>query len=302
MPDHEILEEIAIELGVDASFIEKDWYAVQLLKIIAGIKDEKFTPIFSGGTSLSKGYGLIERFSEDLDFKINSEEGHIRGERRSYREKIIQAIEENDLELKITDSTSRDSSKFTRIEVSYPKTFQTPGPIRPHLQLEFTFGSSETTPEEKEISSFETEYKNDQADCTILCISPVETAGDKLSALIWRTKNRDRGHENDDPSIIRHLHDLAKLQNLVNANPAQFNEFAWNAYENDQDRGKAELPKSLVNATSELIATLEQDDLYRSEYQNFVTGLSYANEDALIDFDGAIIALRQISAILERPC
>ena len=28
------------------------------------------TPVFSGGTSLSKGWGLIKRFSEDIDFKV----------------------------------------------------------------------------------------------------------------------------------------------------------------------------------------------------------------------------------------
>ena len=41
------------------------------------------------------------------------------------------------------------------------------------------------------------------------CVDPVETAADKLSALAWRDLVRDRSSAKDDPTIIRHLHDLA---------------------------------------------------------------------------------------------
>jgi hypothetical protein len=47
---------------------------------------------------------------------------------------------------------------------------------------------------------------------TLLCVDPVETAADKLSALAWRVCVRERGAPNDDPTIIRHLHDLAALE------------------------------------------------------------------------------------------
>jgi predicted nucleotidyltransferase component of viral defense system len=67
--DVDTLNEIATELGVNVSFIEKDWYACQALKAVSSIENEKFTIIFSGGTSLSKAHGLIQRFSEDLDFR-----------------------------------------------------------------------------------------------------------------------------------------------------------------------------------------------------------------------------------------
>src|SRR3546814_18445448 len=49
----------------------------------------------------------------------------------------------------------------------------------------------------------------------ILCIAPVETAAEKLSALTWRVLSRQRGEEGDDPRLIRHLHDLAALEDLV---------------------------------------------------------------------------------------
>lgn len=52
LPEAEVFVDMAIELGVDPSFIEKDWFATELLVEIAKID---FVPIvFTGGTSLSK--------------------------------------------------------------------------------------------------------------------------------------------------------------------------------------------------------------------------------------------------------
>lgn len=52
-PDPELVEAIATDLGVDPSFVEKDWYAVRLVATVAGVREGNLTPVFSGGTSLS---------------------------------------------------------------------------------------------------------------------------------------------------------------------------------------------------------------------------------------------------------
>ncbi|MBL4607452.1 MAG: hypothetical protein JKY01_06445 [Pseudomonadales bacterium] len=57
--DFETINELAIELGIDSAFVEKDWYSVQVLKAISAYSHEAITTIFSGGTSLSKGHGLL---------------------------------------------------------------------------------------------------------------------------------------------------------------------------------------------------------------------------------------------------
>jgi hypothetical protein len=49
--------------------IEKDYYVTEALRIIAEREGDR--AIFKGGTSLSKGWGLIERFSEDIDVFID---------------------------------------------------------------------------------------------------------------------------------------------------------------------------------------------------------------------------------------
>lgn len=51
--------------GLRAAIIEKDYYVTEALRIVAKKAGDKV--IFKGGTSLSKGWNLIQRFSEDID-------------------------------------------------------------------------------------------------------------------------------------------------------------------------------------------------------------------------------------------
>jgi Nucleotidyl transferase AbiEii toxin, Type IV TA system len=55
--------------GVSEQFIEKDYYVTEILRIVAERLGSR--TIFKGGTSLSKGWGLISRFSEDIDLFVN---------------------------------------------------------------------------------------------------------------------------------------------------------------------------------------------------------------------------------------
>lgn len=52
-----------------ASIIEKDYYVTEILRVLAGVAGDKL--IFKGGTSLSKGWDLIQRFSEDIDLFLD---------------------------------------------------------------------------------------------------------------------------------------------------------------------------------------------------------------------------------------
>lgn len=58
----------AAEMNVPEQVIEKDYWITQILREIRRDHFGKF--IMKGGTSLSKGYGLIQRFSEDVDLLI----------------------------------------------------------------------------------------------------------------------------------------------------------------------------------------------------------------------------------------
>jgi len=55
--------------GLTEQLIEKDYYVTEALRIVASYLPGKI--LFKGGTSLSKGWDLIQRFSEDLDLFVN---------------------------------------------------------------------------------------------------------------------------------------------------------------------------------------------------------------------------------------
>ena len=55
--------------GLTEPLIEKDYYVTEALRMVAHARTEGI--IFKGGTSLSKGWNLIQRFSEDLDLFID---------------------------------------------------------------------------------------------------------------------------------------------------------------------------------------------------------------------------------------
>jgi hypothetical protein len=67
-----IFAETARQKALPISSIEKDWWVVQTLSALFSTEyADKI--IFKGGTSLSKAWGLIERFSEDIDLVLDRE-------------------------------------------------------------------------------------------------------------------------------------------------------------------------------------------------------------------------------------
>lgn len=68
----EIFEETATQKGLSVAAVEKDWWVVQTLSVIFSMKYADVL-IFKGGTSLSKGWNLIQRFSEDIDLALDRE-------------------------------------------------------------------------------------------------------------------------------------------------------------------------------------------------------------------------------------
>jgi len=64
--------QIAEKKGIAPFAVEKDWWVTQSLSIIFAMEEAPFL-VFKGGTSLSKSWNLIQRFSEDVDLAIDRE-------------------------------------------------------------------------------------------------------------------------------------------------------------------------------------------------------------------------------------
>ena len=68
----EIFDEIAKTKNLPLFIIEKDWWVTQTLAIVFELEFAEHL-LFKGGTSLSKSWHLIKRFSEDIDLALNRE-------------------------------------------------------------------------------------------------------------------------------------------------------------------------------------------------------------------------------------
>jgi len=73
--------------GFSSEVFEKDWWVMLMLKAIfsSSIKDYAS---FKGGTSLSKGWGIIDRFSEDIDIALDKSFVGLAGDNKSQRDNI----------------------------------------------------------------------------------------------------------------------------------------------------------------------------------------------------------------------
>src|ERR1700730_13922506 len=64
---NDLIRIVANEMGIDPALVEKDYWIMQSLY---GLQQLGLQFQLKGGTSLSKGYGFIDRFSEDIDIRI----------------------------------------------------------------------------------------------------------------------------------------------------------------------------------------------------------------------------------------
>ena len=115
--------------------------------------------------------------------------------------------------------------------------------------------------------------------------------------MVWRVLCRKRDSEGDDPTLIRHLHDLAALESLVVKN-ADFKSLVFTLFEKDSDRGKPKEEYQKLDKTGrirEAMRILEEDREYAVEYARFVDDVSYALAREQYSFKDALQAVRRIA-------
>ena len=134
--------------------IEKDWWVVQTLRLVSQMDIAKHI-VFKGGTSLSKAWGLINRFSEDIDLAINREffgfagdisrtqVGKLKDASSKYisndflftLQKAFDDAQINNVRLSVIDGKSPDDDPVI-IEVTYPTVTEYSTYVQPHVLLE----------------------------------------------------------------------------------------------------------------------------------------------------------------------
>ena len=298
MLDRRLVEDIANRLRPGGEgLIEKDWHVVRALGVLAALDHGEARPVFSGGTSLSIAWGLIKRFSEDVDFKVGMPEAsnpsQVRARRRAYKAKVLEALGAAGFEL-IGKPFGGKQSGFFSADFAYKSEFDTAPGLRPHLQIEMTFQTPALPSVERPIRSLIAQAQGKDPEVqAFACIDPVETAADKLSALAWRVCVRQRGSDRDDPTIIRHLHDLAALEARVKDAP-EFASLVKRSAEADTGRGGNRAPEEPAERFGLMIERLTADRFWASDYEEFVHSVSFAKPDEIISFGDAVESLKRL--------
>ena len=297
--DAETIDEIAAELGIDPAFVEKDWYSVQVLKAVAEHQSETIETLFAGGTSLAKGHGLIQRFSEDLDFRCRyitpSSENQNKKVRRAFRLGMVSRMRAIG-HIELDESKVAIASNYIKFPLGYPQQHDVHASLRPNLEVEFSFTQPRLPPHRKPIQSLISRFTGGSSETEILCLSPIETGADKLSALTWRILRRNRSDPSDDTAMIRHLHDLCALNSVIKQEQALFINTAHASFESDQKTDKRETKEAFYPSLQSALAQLQGDTLYQREYQQFVDAMSYADDEDVISFDHAVASFEAMVA------
>lgn len=127
----QVILRVSEDTGIEASIIEKDYYVTLFLQqIVAQLPNI----IFKGGTSLSKCYKLINRFSEDIDLNIETETHPTEGQRKKLKEAIVSVIDEFGFTLTNPDQV-RSRRDYNRYVVDYPTIFSI-SYLKEHLIVE----------------------------------------------------------------------------------------------------------------------------------------------------------------------
>lgn len=113
----QILRAASQHLGIKLEFIEKDYWITLVLSRLAKSRyvDES---VFKGGTSLSKGYNMLERFSEDVDIAIINDKGKTGNEIKTIIRTIEKEITPDLKELQVEGVTSK-GSRFRKSVFEY---------------------------------------------------------------------------------------------------------------------------------------------------------------------------------------
>lgn len=234
MPDYlhnhpefkDLLRAVEHERNIESSLVEKDYW---MMHVLYGLQQGGFEFELKGGTSLSKGYGIIHRFSEDIDIRIEPPSGmnvmtgknHNKpqhGEsRRKYYDWLAENIKIDGIERVVRD-IQFDNEQYTSggIRLYYKDAFSSPGGLKEGVLLEVGF--DEVTPNSPlAISSWALDFaqqKNmpvkDNKAGQVKCYHPGYTFVEKLQTIA--TKFRQYQEKRDMPAnFIRHYYDLACL-------------------------------------------------------------------------------------------
>lgn len=289
--DKELFEEVIIStaqaLHMPVSIVEKDYFVTILLKAIAANQPDI---VFKGGTSLSKCYKLINRFSEDIDLNLLCDTKPTEGQRKKLKSSIVSAAEQFEFSL-VNSEDIRSRRDFNRYVIDYPTSFDSEYLKRQLIVETAVFFRSYPT-ERLNASSLIYDYlKNEHSDIVLeYSLEPFElnvqsaerTLIDKLYALgDYYLDNTINGHS-------RHIYDIYKLLTVVKLDEG-LHQLETEVREERKQHKTCLSAQDNINMKA-LLSEIVGKGAYRADYENITSALLFEK----LTYEEAVSALKSI--------
>lgn len=287
----DIVGQAADSSGRTPAVVEKDYYVTLILKLLSEQLDKC---VFKGGTSLSKGFHVVDRFSEDIDITFNEHIGESR--RKKLKNVVLKGISE-ELGMPVANWEDIQSDRdYNAYLFSYESVFELWDDRLPqYVKLETALGSYSFPTQVVEIRNYIGDYlegrgRTDLAEQFSLgrfsmnLQSLERTYIDKVFALC------DYYLQGRSKRCSRHLYDIYKLTPLIKFDDG----FAVLIGEVREHRSRMQVCPSAKDAVdvSAVIMEFCDNSFYREDYQAIT---SYFAADA-VPYDEAIGQMRALAA------
>lgn len=274
--------------GLMIQAIEKDYYVTMLLKLLS---DKLPYIVFKGGTSLSKCYQIIKRFSEDIDLTIDSSLSQ--GQKKKVKQAIVDSADELGMIISNIEDT-RSRRDYNRYIISYKSVLTTENnALTSAVLLETSYTAVSFPTVSLQVHSFIEEMMQYEAPEAIenFMLTPFKmkvqgidrTFVDKIFAIC------DYYLEGKVAKHSRHLYDIYKLFPLI----PQDDNFKQLVSEVRKVRGKSIIcpsAKPEINISS-LLAKIIAEKAYQADYETLTTQLL----EEKVPYTTTISTLKQIS-------
>ncbi|HHL2631672.1 TPA: nucleotidyl transferase AbiEii/AbiGii toxin family protein [Yersinia enterocolitica] len=281
-----LFPDVADALGIESvSIVEKDYYIVELLRLLQPLDFDTHQLVFAGGTALSKAGISLNRMSEDVDIKLVPVAGftqqYSRGQRKGIRKGIIRTVIGT-----ITASgtfrmdegypkVTRDEYRYNEISVRYPQKYAQAPCLRPFIKLELMETDLLEAAENRPISSLIMDLTNKgEVVRSFPCATIASTQAEKLISMMRRTAASMRNVERAvDESLVRHIYDNFCIVREKGADVLVLKHFVQECIEQDIERYGAQYPEFCESPIGELKMGLEElmnNPVYKERYLQFV--------------------------------
>jgi hypothetical protein len=211
-------------LGLPQEFVEKDFWITELLRSVMQPVDDAYV-VFKGGTSLSKAFGLIERFSEDVDVLLVVTRAFGKTFGKGSVDKILKSIcsrARGDLGLGENDLGLEGSETGVHRNVRYRYSARlTPEVVRAGVLLEMGVRGGPDPRSSRTIRSFISQFATESlglpedeyeefATVGVAVLNPERTLFEKL-ALLHHLASEYPESADELRQAARHLYDVFKL-------------------------------------------------------------------------------------------